>query len=477
MLENFDTNTPSTRQDALSSTLPPELATAFLLGQTDSSYKHQYANIYFVRLNALRKYILPRAEKQWKGMAGTPTLVPRVLDVRKGQLCWIVGTIYKEMPLKDNVLNDLAKEHGIAPPPPRLKFYSDNDQTILEDESGRIFLTGDVIPEANLVTGLVVAVLGAETAAGEFRVQDVCYPGAAPQASVQETKSRASMEIDNGNQWVAMVSGLNVGLPSSSADLKINLLVEYLLGEVGITEDQHHAATISRLIVAGDSFAPVDQDQEGVNDLVTVPGELADIPSKKAARKYGYDGSTFSVHPTLSLSGHLSELSRAMTVHLIPGASDPSSITLPQQPLPRAMFGNAKNYENFHVETNPCWIGIGTCHILGSGGQPLDDIFRYVRSSDRLQLACEMIKWRHMAPTAPDTLWCYPYFSSDPFIMAHTPHIYVIGNQPRFETRIVEQDDGPKTRVILLPKFSDCGEVVLVNPLTLAVKSIRIDCL
>jgi DNA polymerase delta subunit 2 len=234
----------------------------------------------------------------------------------------------------------------------------------LEDESGRLFLTGDIISEANLVTGLVVAVLGAETAAGDFQVQDICYPGAAPQEPVQEAKSKASMEVDAGNQWVAMVSGLNIGPPSSSADFKINLLVEYLLGEVGIADDQHGVATITRLIVAGDSFAPVDQVQDGVVDSVTVPGELADISSKKAARKYGYDASTFSVHPTLSLSGHLSELSRAMTVHLMPGASDPSSITLPQQPLPRAMFGSAKNYENFHVETNPCWIGVGTCQYV-----------------------------------------------------------------------------------------------------------------
>jgi DNA polymerase delta subunit 2 len=81
-----------------------------------------------------------------------------------------------------------------------------------------------------------------------------------------------------------------------------------------------------------------------------------------------------------------------------------------------------------------------------------------------------------MTETYPHVIGCYPYFSSDPFIMTRTPHIYVIGNQPRFETRIVEQDDGQKTRVVLLPKFSDGGEVVLVNPLTLAVKSIRIDC-
>jgi len=36
--------------------------------------------------------------------------VDRVLDVRQGELSWVVGTIYMDMPLKPNVLDDLSKE-------------------------------------------------------------------------------------------------------------------------------------------------------------------------------------------------------------------------------------------------------------------------------------------------------------------------------------------------------------------------------
>lgn len=39
-----------------------------------------------------------------------PVYVPRVLDVQKGKLCYIVGTVYMDMPLKPNVLVDLGKE-------------------------------------------------------------------------------------------------------------------------------------------------------------------------------------------------------------------------------------------------------------------------------------------------------------------------------------------------------------------------------
>lgn len=34
----------------------------------------------------------------------------RVLDVRQGELCWVAGTVYMDMPLKPNILDDLSKE-------------------------------------------------------------------------------------------------------------------------------------------------------------------------------------------------------------------------------------------------------------------------------------------------------------------------------------------------------------------------------
>lgn len=42
--------------------------------------------------------------------SGSPVFVPRALDVNKGQMCWIIGTVYMDMPLKDNVLVDLERE-------------------------------------------------------------------------------------------------------------------------------------------------------------------------------------------------------------------------------------------------------------------------------------------------------------------------------------------------------------------------------
>jgi DNA polymerase delta subunit OB-fold domain len=41
---------------------------------------------------------------------GHPTFVPRVLDVVKSQLCFVIGTIYMDMTMKPNVLEDIGRD-------------------------------------------------------------------------------------------------------------------------------------------------------------------------------------------------------------------------------------------------------------------------------------------------------------------------------------------------------------------------------
>lgn len=47
-----------------------------------------------------------------------PQLVKRVLDVERGQVCYVVGTVYTDMALKPNVLEDLAREVSTHNPSP-----------------------------------------------------------------------------------------------------------------------------------------------------------------------------------------------------------------------------------------------------------------------------------------------------------------------------------------------------------------------
>ena len=75
-----------------------------------------------------------------------------------------------------------------------------------------------------LVLGTVVGLLGKESSTGAFEVQEVCYPGVAAQQALPQNR-------DN-SKYVAVVSGLNVGA-DVAMDLKLQLLTEYLTGELG----------------------------------------------------------------------------------------------------------------------------------------------------------------------------------------------------------------------------------------------------
>jgi hypothetical protein len=47
-----------------------------------------------------------------------------------------------------------------------------------------------------------------------------------------------------------------------------------------------------------------------------------------------------------------------------------------------------------------------------------------------------MLQWRHMAPTAPDTLSCFPLAGTDPFILESCPRVFFAGNQESFASKV-----------------------------------------
>jgi DNA polymerase delta subunit 2 len=78
-----------------------------------------------------------------------------------------------------------------------------------------------------------------------------------------------------------------------------------------------------------------------------------------------------------------------------------------------------------------------------------------------------------MAPTAPDTLWCHPYFLEDPFLIKETPDLYIVGGQKIFGTKLVASEGEKSCRIVLVPAFTETGILVLVNLRTLDVKTVR----
>ena len=81
----------------------------------------------------------------------------------------------------------------------------------------------------------------------------------------------------------------------------------------------------------------------------------------------------------------------------------------------------------------------------------------------RVALMARMLQMAHLAPTAPDTLGCYPYWEAEPFVLEASPHVLVAGNQPQFAAGWVRGAEGQGVRIIAVPSFRTSGTIVLVN--------------
>lgn len=534
LLRNHSNETFSTR--TRTRTLYQPLAKFTL--PAEKHYQQQYSDIYFLRLAKLKPTIERIAAEAWDGLqiAGEVVRrVERVLEVRQGELCWVAGTVYVDSPLKPNVLEDIAKDHWISAPPPREKYVSPDGahHIMLEDESGRLRLVGASLASELLVTGCIIAVMGTEDANGDFEVVDIRLPELAPQPQRWERddlnrsptgpgkkKNRPNGRgADGSGGKVAIVSGLGIS-GDEADDLAVDLLMEYLLGEATCPTQQEAAARITRLIIAGDAVAE--------SSPLAAREEL--VHGKKATRKYRYDSSAYNAAPTARLDSLLETLLPSMPVTLIPGANDPVNVSLPQQPIHPAMLPHSRAYAapaastttnnvskggggdrdwSFDSGTNPWESDVGGWRLLGTGGQPIDDIYKYVTEEvDRLEVMEHTLRWQCCAPTAPDTLWCYPYQDDDPFVISECPHVYFVGNQPRFQTTVLHHNvtesrsmpsdqgsnnqgtedegnncaaadkDDPSDRIVRLitvPRFKETGQLVLLDLDMLDVELVQFD--
>ncbi len=264
--------------------------------------------------------------------------------------------------------------------------------------------------------------------------------------------------------------------------LPLQLLTDYVTGNVGSAEElAGRSSRIVRVIVAGDTVA-------------TDPAAF--LKDKALSAKEQHDLAT----PARDADLCLAQLASALPVDLMPGQSDPANLTMPQQPMHPCIFPLAARYSTLNFVTNPfaCTLGAAQAGagasassssssssssaaaaaaaaggasidagvtFLGHSGQPVADALKYGRLESPLKIMCETLRWRHIAPTAPDTLSCYPFSDMDPFILKSAPHVYFAGNQPSFETAMVEG-----TRVIAIPSFAATRQAVLLSLDTLEAR-------
>lgn len=409
----------------------------------ERSFSRQYAHIYAARLMQMRPLLSERAQQKW----GSDVPIRKLCDLQTGEQCCIVGTLFKRMDLQPSILREISDEHNLLPQPARAKYISDTDELILEDELQRIKLEGK-IDRDKCVTGSVVAIHGAERNNGKFTVEDFCMADLPPQTP------RPAVSAD---RFVLLASGLGLGSSQADSMLGLQLLVDMVTGQLGDQREQSGAATISRVLLAGNLLSQSIQDK----DTTTKPKYL----TKKTQAG--------SVEAVRLLDELLLQLVTSLPVDVMPGQYDPTNYTLPQQPLHRCMFPLSSVYPTLQLSSNPYQANIDGVRFMGTSGQNVSDIQRYSSMDSHLEILEETLRLRHLAPTAPDTLGCYPFYQKDPFILEDCPHVYFSGNAPSFASKLVKGPDGQEVLLVTVPEFSSTQTACLVNLRTLECEPVN----
>ncbi|CAN3361495.1 DNA polymerase delta small subunit [Diutina catenulata] len=477
-------------------------------------YQRQFFSMYDYRFQHLRQRVYHRGVEKWgNGTKALPnrldgpkiTKKEKILDIAPGEVCWVVGTIFCELKNKSNILKDV--EHGVDDVLPSVPATYTSDDTVgaimIEDESGRVILHGDdVLGAEQLVTGCTVAVLGVEVNAGVFEVLDVVHPEpialedpvgngvseskggqtgqresnktsdsttnqssnqTTNQGSTNSSTPSTSTHSENGPK-VLLVSGMAIADGDTASDLRLELLKQYVLGETG---DPHRARLIAEVVVVGDSIA-------AKHEVVT--------DSFVSSNNYGSKNtSKFSPASLAKFDAWVSELGMSVPVSVMPGALDPAEICWPQPPLHRSVMPRAARSQGFTRLTNPQYLHVSANtpprRVLLSSGQNVADIQRYARPPPSpLAVMERQITWQNIAPTAPDTLYCYPYTEFDPFIFTkpeHVPHVYVVGNQSEYAATTAANG----TRLVTVPRFAETGHAVLLDLATGATEPVVFECM
>ena len=373
-----------------------------------------------------------------------------MLELQDGEDCIVLGTLYKEMKLKPSILDEYVKDLGLPRPLPDAKFTSPDDSLLLEDEGARVRLSGDALPVQTLASGICLAVRG-RSDGPDFHVHQLCFTPPGPQTPLPGAGAPAAAAPDTEATYVALVSGLNLGASGAGAGdpLLPQLLTDWLSGCLGGEAEQKLASRVVRCIVAGDC-------------VCSVPPPTGNVSAREVSRLTA---------PLKEADALLSQLAAALPVDLMPGRHDAANSALPQQPLHPCLLPESSRFDGpaaLRRVTNPHQCLLGGVRLLGTSGQNVDDLYRCTGQEERLECAVATLQWGHLAPSAPDTLSCHPFSDRDPFLMPNLPHLYFVGNQPGYASRLMRGAGGGVTRVVLVPRFCSTGTFVLVNLATLA---------
>jgi DNA polymerase delta subunit 2 len=291
--------------------------------QSDSQV--QYANLYFTRLAKLKERAIKAATDSY-GNSDAPT-VARIRDLEPGVRSILAATTYKEMRLKPSVIDEIKNDTGVS-----IKssvgvpsYASDTDSLMIEDESGRLQLITSEESDLDLTpyfSGVVVGLCGTREKGEKFCVESICFPGLAAQTPPPTLAE---------DKFVAFVSDLQVGKPGCNP-LAGQMLIDYIAGHLGSSQELTFGASIVRVIVAGNSICTLDEEAVRTHEPMNAGQQRSMTDNIR------------------ELDTMMTQLCAAVNVDIMPGESDPANQMLPQQPLHRCLLPSTALHDSLQVQ-------------------------------------------------------------------------------------------------------------------------------
>lgn len=295
-----------------------------------------------------------------------------------------------------------------------------------------------------LVTGVMVAVIGVGTENGnKFIVEDFCYASTAPQKPLVLPKE---------DKYILFISDLGMAInPDPKAEAARNALVDFLSGALG-PENNRKASKVVRVIIAGNCLSEESRDQE--KELEVLEDDVEDEWNRKER--------AYTVETMEIMDDFLMSLGATVNVDVMPGPLDATSILMPQQPHHPCLLPKSCRLSSVTCVSNPYEATFDGILFVGTSGQVVKSIYELSTHDEPVDILDQTITWRHLAPTAPDSVPSYPFRDRDPFVMDEVPHVYFTGNSKSFNTKLRKKDDST-CRILSIPSFQSTQTCVLLN--------------
>ena len=352
----------------------------------------QYYEMYRCRLEQLKPLIVPQLPQP---------ICSHLNNMVSGIKCSIVGIIYKEFSSRKSILQEY-KEIGEDSQNVEILSISDSDKLYMEYGTGLVEL---IWLSTDLFSTVIVIGLQGILDSQKFLVEGDPY---FPIISIPEP-----LPLINNPYKIVFISNLQI----NHSNLPFSKLVQYLNGK-------------DLLVLLGNNFVPQIENEH--DEMISFYEKL---------KKENY--------PLSKLESFLKTCKVQKTI-LMPGNSDPCSISLPQQPYHSVLIENP----NIIKTTNPCLFNINEISFLcNSGESPLD--ISKTTSFNFHESQIMLLKWLHLAPSSPDHLPSYPFKNKDLLVINKLPNIFICGESDTFKYSIINN-----ILIISVPKFNLTSSIV-----------------